>query len=76
MMNWSDMRENWSRTVATAKYLFPEVSETELKRMDSDPEGVIQHLAERHELTFAEAREVVETWLFPTSQQSYAYAAQ
>lgn len=75
-MAWTHLNSNWDQTIATAQRLFPGVSVSDLMSLDDDSEAFVAHIADTHELTRAEAREVVACRLAIAVQDNQQIAAQ
>lgn len=64
MMNWTDLKQDWSASYARAKRRFPNLRDQDMARVLKDRARFEAYLAERHHLTVNEAREEVEDFLF------------
>ncbi|NOD63178.1 MULTISPECIES: hypothetical protein [unclassified Ruegeria] len=64
MMNWTDLKQDWSAAYARAKRRFPNLRDQDMMRVSKDRKGFEAYLAERHQLTMNEAHEEVEDFLF------------
>ena len=62
-MEWQQVRENWSAFVEAIGTRWPRTDATEIVAIDGDRNRFEAYLSETHDLTRAEAREDVETWL-------------
>lgn len=64
-MEWTRITRNWNQAATRLKRRFPLVEGEELSAAPPQVEEVARHVADRHDLTLAEARREVEDLLFP-----------
>lgn len=62
-MDWQQVAADWPAFLGAIKTRWPQVDDTEVLAMDGDRERFEAHLSDTHELTRAEARELVDVWL-------------
>lgn len=62
-MKWQQVAENWRAFVPVISDRWPRTDETEIEAIDGDRERFEIHLSSSHDLTRAEAREEIESWL-------------
>ena len=62
-MNWRHVAENWPAFVEVIATRWPQTDEAELAAIDGDHERLEAHLSASHDLTRAEARDEIESWL-------------
>lgn len=62
-MNWQQVADNWPAFVQVISNRWPRTDAVELETLDGDRERFESYLSSAHDLTRAEAREEIETWL-------------
>ncbi len=62
-MKWRIVQENWAALFEAIEERWPQVEEADLIEVDGDRQGFTDYVARVHDLTQAEAREEIETWL-------------
>lgn len=62
-MQWNAVEKNWSAFVGAILQRWPETTEEDLLALEGDRDRLMAYVAERHELTPAEADEQIITWL-------------
>lgn len=64
MMNWSELTQDWANSYSRAKARFPNLEDSAMPFLKRDRRHFEAYLAERHQLTLAEAKEEFEDFLF------------
>lgn len=60
---WNDITRNWKSFTDAISSRYPEVDPNALRMIRGDKGRLVEHLAERHDLTRTEADEELETFV-------------
>jgi hypothetical protein len=63
-MTWTDIEHRWTDLIDHIRERWPETAAEHLHAIAGDRARFTDYLAEVHELTWAEAADAIEVWLF------------
>lgn len=62
-MSWTEIKDRWPALIDDIRQRWPETATDTLQEIAGDRSRFTDHLAQSHDLTWAEAADAIEIWL-------------